>query len=291
MRSMTGFGRAEIERGGLQVIAEARTLNQRFLELKLNLPRGWGEHEAAIRKLVQGLIARGRVEVLIRCTALGPPPVRLRVNDDLARRYVAELRRLGKQLGLDGKLGIDVILHRPEVFQVSEEETDTRRAAALGLGALKRALKALEVERVREGAVLRRDFAQRLARIAAALPEIARLAEQSRKTIVEGFQGRVRELLEGLPFNERRLYEEAASTAQHADISEEMTRLHAHLQGLRMLLNRKGPVGKPLEFLLQEVNREVNTVGAKSQNAALSRVTVEIKSEIEKMREQVQNVA
>ena len=119
MRSMTGFGRAEIERGKMRITAEVRTLNQRFFELKLNLPRTWGEHEAEIRKLVQGVIARGRVELFVRCTPLGPPPTTLRVNDRLAALYVKELGRLGRRLGLSGKPEIGVLLHRPEIFQVS----------------------------------------------------------------------------------------------------------------------------------------------------------------------------
>ncbi|HTW89742.1 MAG TPA: DUF1732 domain-containing protein, partial [Candidatus Binataceae bacterium] len=119
---------------------------------------------------------------------------------------------------------------------------------------------------------------------------LQRLADHSRQAILENFQKRIGELLEGLPHNERRIYDEAAGAAQHADITEELTRLQAHLQGLRALLGRAGPVGKPIEFLLQEINREVNTVGAKSQSAPLSRLTVDMKGEVEKLREQVQNV-
>ena len=110
MRSMTGFGRTQLEREGTQVVAEVRSLNQRFFELKLNLPRGWGEQEGEIRKIVQTAVERGRVEAFVRCVVLKPPRARLRVNDDLAANYVSELRRLGKRLELDGKLGLEAIL-------------------------------------------------------------------------------------------------------------------------------------------------------------------------------------
>ncbi|HWJ41505.1 MAG TPA: DUF1732 domain-containing protein, partial [Candidatus Limnocylindrales bacterium] len=123
-----------------------------------------------------------------------------------------------------------------------------------------------------------------------AVPKIEKLAEQTRAEILENFHKRIRELLEDLPVNEKRLYEEASSASQHGDISEEITRLRTHLEGLKAILKRKGQVGKSIEFLLQEINREVNTMGSKSQNAALSQVTVEVKAEAEKMREQVQNV-
>jgi uncharacterized protein (TIGR00255 family) len=116
------------------------------------------------------------------------------------------------------------------------------------------------------------------------------LAEQTRAEIMQNFQRRIRELLAELPVNEKRLYEEASSASQHGDISEEITRLRTHLDGLKSLLRRKEQVGKSIEFLLQEINREVNTMGSKSQNAALSQVTIEVKAEAEKMREQVQNV-
>src|SRR5882724_7480101 len=116
MRSMTGFGRGFAEHGGVRVVAEIRALNQRFFELKMSLPRGWGEHEAQVRKMVQAMVARGRVEVFVRLTALKAPPVRLQVNERLAKLYITELRRLGKQLNLNGRLELDTIMHRPEIF-------------------------------------------------------------------------------------------------------------------------------------------------------------------------------
>jgi uncharacterized protein (TIGR00255 family) len=290
MRSMTGFGRTQLERGGTQVVAEVRSLNQRFFELKLNLPRGWGEHEVEIRKIVQSAVERGRVEAFVRCVVLKPPRARLRVNDDLAASYVSELRRLGKRLELDGKLGLEAILQRPEIFQVIEEENDTQAGAEIALQAVRRAVKALDTERRREGAALRRDFATRLKHISDSVPRIEKLAAESRAAIHASFETRVRELLGDLPVNEKRLYEEASSAAQHGDITEELTRLGVHLRAMRDLINRVGPVGKSIEFLLQEINREVNTMGAKSQNAALSQITIEMKGEVEKMREQVQNV-
>jgi uncharacterized protein (TIGR00255 family) len=212
------------------------------------------------------------------------------VNDKLATLYINELRRLGKRLHLDGDPAIDTILNRPEIFHVVEEEADSASAATLGFKALKGALKELDSDRVREGKSLQRDFSLRVGHIEAALPKIESLAEQSRAEIMENFQSRIRELLGELPVNEKRLYEEASSASQHGDISEEITRLRAHLDGLKGLLKRSGQVGKSIEFLLQEINREVNTMGSKSQNAALSQVTIEVKAEAEKMREQVQNV-
>jgi uncharacterized protein (TIGR00255 family) len=221
---------------------------------------------------------------------LKPPRSRLRVNEDLARAYVAELRRLGKKLALDDKLGIEVMLQRPEIFQVVEEEVDPGAGHELAFDALRRALKSLEAERTREGRGLRRDFELRLKHIAAAIPRIEALAAKARATIRDNFESRMRELLGEAPINEKRLYEDALGAANHGDISEELTRLRVHLQAMGPLLSRAGAVGKSIEFLLQEINREINTVGAKSQDAQMSQIAVEMKGEAEKMREQVQNV-
>jgi uncharacterized protein (TIGR00255 family) len=290
MRSMTGFGRAVMVRDGIHITAEVRALNQRFFELKLNLPRTWGQHEAEIRKIVQSIVARGRVEVFVRHTRVGPAKSKLQVNDELARMYVRELRRLGRRLKLDGTLGIEAILQRPEVFHVIEDEEEPQLGAELGLQALHRALKAMETERVREGRALKRDFESRLKMLASGIPRMDELAGEARTMVRANFENRIRELLAELPVNEKRLYEEASAAAQHGDISEEMTRLRVHLDAMSSLLKRTGPIGKSIEFLLQEINRELNTMGAKAQNAKMSQITIEMKGEVEKMREQVQNV-
>jgi uncharacterized protein (TIGR00255 family) len=291
MRSMTGFGRAHLERDGVRVVAEIRALNQRFFELKLSLPRGWGEHEAQVRKMVQSTVSRGRVEVFMRYTATKAPPVKLQVNEKLAKLYITELRRLGKQLNLNGRLGMETIMQRPEIFHVIEDDDDQiHYGVKLGFQALELALKKLEAERIREGNSLKRDFARRIRKILLAMPKIEKLSAETRTEVLASFQARVKELLGELPVNEKRLYEEAAGVAQRGDITEELTRLRIHLEALRELLDRTEPVGKSIEFLLQELNREVNTMGSKSQNAGLSQLTVEIKGEAEKMREQVQNV-
>jgi len=143
---------------------------------------------------------------------------------------------------------------------------------------------------MREGASLKRDFARRIRKIAGSIPKIEKLSTQARDEIVALFTARVKELLAEIPVNEKRLYEEASGAAQRGDITEELTRLRIHLGALGDLLERDEPVGKSIEFLLQEINREVNTMGSKSQSAGLSQLTVAVKNEAEKMREQVQNV-
>ncbi|HTY53938.1 MAG TPA: YicC/YloC family endoribonuclease [Candidatus Binataceae bacterium] len=290
MRSMTGFGRADLEQDGVRVAVDARALNHRFFELKLSLPRGWGAYEAEVRKLVQDFVERGRVEVTLRRVSLKPAASRLVVNEQLAGQYIQAIRRLSKRLELAHALTPESILQRPEIFQVVEEDEDFGADIELGRKALLHALKALNAERLREGKALKKDLAERLAQIERASQKIAKLSAASRKAIIESFQSRVRELAGILPLDERRLYEDAVATAQRADISEELVRLRTHLQAFRQLLAQQGAVGRKIDFLLQEINREINTMASKSQNAELSRVAVEAKSELEKIREQVQNV-
>jgi uncharacterized protein (TIGR00255 family) len=291
MRSMTGFGRAEFEQGGVSATVEVKSLNQRFLEVKLALPRSWSALEGEMRREIQKSVARGRVEVVVRTAGRGKRPSPLVVDEELARSYVDELRGLRERLGLAGEIGVDLLLHRPEILRFTEEnEVNHNAAVEVAFSALRRALKALESERSREGRGLKRDLAARLSQISRALPVIARTGEKWRRTTMAKFRAKVRGLMGTLPVDERELLQEAAELAQKADISEEVTRLKSHTDGLRALFNRDGSVGKSIEFLLQEVGRELNTIGAKAQDAALSRLVVELKGQLEKMREQVQNV-
>ncbi len=290
MRSMTGFGRADLERDGVRVAVDVRALNHRFFELKLSLPRGWGAHEAEMRKLVQDFVERGRIEVTLRRTSLRPSASRLVVNEQLAIQYIQAIRRLGKRLELEQAIAPESVLQRPEIFQVVEEDEDYRSEVELGRQALLAALKALDAERLREGKAMKKDLTARLRELERASHKIGKLSAASRRAIVAGFQTRVRELAAIVPLDERRLYEDAVATAQRADISEEMVRLATHLAAFRQLLAEPRAVGRKIDFLLQEINREVNTMASKSQNAELTRVAVEAKSELEKIREQVQNV-
>ncbi len=287
---MTGFGRADLERDGVRVAVDVRALNHRFFELKLSLPRGWGAHEAEMRKLVQDFVERGRIEVTLRRTSLRPSASRLVVNEQLAIQYIQAIRRLGKRLELEQAIAPESVLQRPEIFQVVEEDEDYRSEVELGRQALLAALKALDAERLREGKAMKKDLTARLRELERASHKIGKLSAASRRAIVAGFQTRVRELAAIVPLDERRLYEDAVATAQRADISEEMVRLATHLAAFRQLLAEPRAVGRKIDFLLQEINREVNTMASKSQNAELTRVAVEAKSELEKIREQVQNV-
>jgi uncharacterized protein (TIGR00255 family) len=290
MKSMTGFGRAEIEEHGWRVSVEARALNQRFLEIRLALPRGWGEHELALRKLVQRVVNRGRVEVAVRLQAVRPPAARVVVNLELARRYVEEVRRLSRALNLNGTIGIEAILQRPEIVQVPEEAVDIGTQLRSVHRAIALAVRALDAERAREGKALKQDFIARMRQVQTAADRIERRALVVRRSTIAAFQKRMRELLRGTVPDEKRLYEEAASLAQRADVSEEVVRLKAHLKALGELVARNGPSGKEIEFLLQEINREANTIGAKCPDIQLSQLVIRIKSELEKMREQAQNV-
>ena len=272
MRSMTGFGRAEIERGKMRVAAEVRTLNQRFFELKLNLPRTWGEHEARNPQAGPGRYRARPSRALRPMHPAGPPPTTLRVNDGLAALYVKELAPARAQSRSYRQAGGRASCCIAPRFSRSAKRRPTPAPACNWRSPRSR----VHSRRSKPTASARakhcaRDFIGRINTITEAVPQIERLAEASRSEILANFQTRLRDLIGDLAVNEKRLYEEASDAAQRADITEEVTRLRVHLRGLRELVESEGAVGKQIEFLLQEVNREINTMGAKSQSAALSR--------------------
>lgn len=301
MRSMTGYGAAVRERGSVRVAVEVRSLNQRFLEVRLTGPREYGPLEGELRGIVRSRVARGRVEVNVSRTGdLGARGGRQRrrvtgglrvcVDEALARAYVSALRRLGRKLGLAGELGIDVLRSLPGVVEVSEVPVDLRRERPVVLAALRAALGAFDRERRREGDNLRRDMAARVRRLKRLAAEMGRRVPRAEAALGHRHRERLGRLLDRGEVDPARLAQEAAMLVARSDVSEELVRLASHLSALGAALARRGAVGKQIEFILQELVREANTIGAKAGDLGLGELVLEAKGEIEKLREQVQNV-
>lgn len=287
---MTGYGVASVRHGGWSWTAEIRSVNQRGLEVRFNMPREYAPWESELRALVQQHAERGKVDILIQRMGRPESTQRIRVNETLARAYVVAWREMQTQLHLGGDIGIELLANRPELFAVEEvklpaedEHTCVRRAVELALAAWNR-------ERTREGKALQRDLRRRLATLERCRRAIARRIEQILPQLVARLRQRTRELLEGRELDEQRLLQEAVLVAERSDVTEELVRLDTHLQAARELLRQGGSLGKRLEFLLQEMHREFNTIAAKSADTEVTRATIEARSEIEKIREQVQNV-
>jgi len=289
---MTGFGAATLRlanraRGAISV--ETKSVNQRFLDLKLSLPKEYAPWEADVRKLVQERVGRGRVELYVSREGAANGRPRVEIDEDLARAYVTEWRRLKRTLRLSGDVDLALLRGVPDLYR-ARETTDAPAAERAALvRVVGKALAELERARLREGANLAADMRARTHSLEKLAVLMAERADVSRLDTRRRIEERLRDLLAG-SVDEPRLVQEAAFQSERSDVTEEIVRLRSHLTGLRDLLEADDAVGKRIDFLLQEVQREVNTVASKSSDLRLTQLAVEAKGEIEKIREQVQNV-
>lgn len=290
MRSMTGFGQAAWQGEGCKITVEIRSVNQRFLETRFNMPREYMPWETELRQLVQAAVARGKVDVSINRSGALATDFAVEVNTPLARAYVDGWRQLQVALGLGGEVDLQFLLGRPDLVRIAERRAEPANELQRLQHVLRQALRTFDREREREGRALGRDMRQRVehlrklarqmrARVAAVTPETAQRLRQ-----------RVQTLLEGGAVDEERLTQEVAFVLSRSDVTEELVRLESHLQALRALCASREPVGKRMDFLLQEIHREVNTIASKSNDLTLTDFSLEARGEIEKLREQAQNV-
>lgn len=291
MRSMTGFGSASAAVDGGRVVAEVRSVNARFLDLKISLPREHQAIEAEVREAVQAHVERGRVEVAVRREGGERRRGRLVVDLDLAREHAAAWRTVKSRLGLAGE--VDLALLRAsagDIVRMVESPADPARDLPALRRALKAALAAHDRDRRREGAHLRADMRSRVEAIAALRAACAREAAGLREVLAGRLTNRVSALLGGQAPDPARLVQEVVIALERGDFSEEITRLGSHLDAFRGLLREKVSIGKRVEFLLQEMLREVNTIGSKANHLPVTQAVLAAKSELEKLREQAANV-
>ena len=292
VRSMTGFGRAEASGESIAVTVEARSVNHRHLDVALRLPRAFAALELEARRLVQSRLERGRVDVNVQLTPLGGGAAqRVQVDAALAREYVARARALALELGLEGAPNLAWVLERPGVVRLEEPEPVEPVAPwPLLAEALGRALDELVARRTAEGDRLADALRTLHAELTAAVAAVAARAPVTAARREERLRERLRVLLAETAIDEARIVTEAAIWADKSDVTEELARLRAHLAEFTLLLDKGGPVGRPLDFLIQELNREVNTVGSKADDLEMSQAALTAKGVLEKIREQVQNL-
>lgn len=291
MKSMTGYGQASSQGDGRGVTVEIRAVNQRFLEVKLSMPRDLLPWESEMRNLVQAQVARGKVDVSIARTGMGSDAVVVEPNLELARAYVDGWQRLQASLGIPGSIDLAWLQSRSnEIFRVVERPAEPGRDFALVRATLLQALAAFDRERLREGRALARDMKARARQLQKLRKQIQARSLRIKPALAERMQQRVRELLSGKEIKEERLLQEVALLVEKADVTEELVRLGSHLDALVEHVGAEGPIGKRIDFLLQETHREFNTIAAKSNDIEVTQATLEARSEIEKLREQVQNV-
>jgi|SRR5947209_10458147 len=294
IQSMTGFGRAA---GALSsryfVAVTAKSVNHRFLETSVRLPEYLWEAESLIRSIGAETFSRGKLDVSVRVQRTAQPEYNVRINAQLAGTIVPQLRSIAEELGLGSTFSGGDLLRVPDLLQVEAvdaEITDDEREA---LGALVReAFGQLATMRAREGESLHADIAAHLARIRELQQRLAEQREGLRGEMLASYQQRVQEIAAaaGVTVDQDRIAQEVVLMVEKGDIAEELARLAHHVDQVEQAIGRKEPAGKKLDFLSQEMLREVNTMGSKSRSAALRTVVVELKTEVERVREQVQNV-
>lgn len=290
IRSMTGFGAGRGESQGEALGVELRSVNAKFCEVKARVPRELAALETELVKSIKSRLSRGSVDVFVRREGQGQRGALPRVDLALASAYAKAFRELKESLDLEGEPAVRDIIAMEGVVSLGESAPDGEAASAALQQALGRALDALEEMRRREGEALARDLSARFDALERGAVELRRLSPQQVEAARERLAARVAELSRGTPLDPARLAQEVALIADRTDVAEELTRLASHVAQARGLIAADAPAGRKLEFLVQEVNREINTIGSKSQHAAIASLVVEMKAELERVREQVQNV-
>jgi len=290
IKSMTGYGRVETTGQDRNIVVEVKSVNHRFLEISLRTPQALFPLELEFKKKIAEKVKRGRIEVFIRLEAASANAPEAILNLEIARNYFAALQRLKDEFGLTDEIGLKTLAGFRDIFsQPAETEIDPdvlKQTAA----ALEEALDMLVQMRQEEGVAIYQDMEQRLDFIRGILETINARAPQVVIEYQKRLTERIKELTAGYALDDSRLAQEAAILAEKSDVTEEIVRMHSHIGQFVTLLQSAEAEGKKIDFLLQEMNREINTIGSKSNDAEIARQVIEAKSELSKLREQAQNI-
>lgn len=290
IKSMTGYGSSKGIKAGFEISVELKSVNNRYLETSVHLPRSIIFAEEAVKSLVAAHISRGKVDIFISMTAKDADDVAVRINESLLKGYLSAVGEIADKYNLTGEISAKEAARMPDVLTVERAETD-RDEICEGLCEIaEEALKDYDSMRAREGEKLKEDILSKLGKI---YSYVERIEQESPKT-VEAYRTRLetklKEVLEDRSLDESRIIQEAAIFADRIAVDEETVRLRSHMEQLRTMLETGSPIGRKIDFLVQEFNREANTIGSKCQNSGIAHMVVDLKSEIEKIREQVQNI-
>jgi len=287
---MTGYGRSEVRHAHLALTVEARSVNHRYLDIALRYPRLYAPLEARMKQRVSAHFTRGHIDITLVQQESADTRRALSLDHTLAQQYYDALQGLQESLGLPGTIDLSLIASLRDVFKVDEASADVENDWDIIAQGLDAALQALQTMRRQEGEVLRRDFHLRLQAMAQQSQSIRQRVPQVVVEYQQRLEQRVKELFAQVELDPNRVAQEAILFAERSDITEELTRLEAHMQACARLLSSSEAVGRKIEFLVQEMHREVNTIGSKSNDTTITHSVVELKSEIERIREQIQNI-
>lgn len=287
---MTGFGRGESRCDGGKIRAEIKTINHKFFDVSMKLPERVAAFEEDIKEILQRKIERGKVNIMINYEGMIARNEKISINKNLAKSYHDELQVLRKALKLHHDISIQDIVHLPGVMNARADERDISHLWAATKKATEAAVEHLIDEREKEGKAIYQDLTKRANRIESMLSVIKTRSHLHVEEYRKRFADRIKDLTAGREIDMGRLEMEVAIFAKNSDIAEEITRLKSHLANLKKTLGGSGEIGKKIDFIAQELHREINTVGSKASDFKISKNVIEIKSEIEKIREQAKNI-
>ena len=290
VKSMTGYGRAVETVNGREFTVEIRSVNNRYLDCTVKLPRSVSFAEEAVKAAVKAAVSRGKVDVFISVRSETEADVQVTLNKPVLEGYLAAMRQMVSDYGVKDDISVSTLSRMSDVFVVDKPKADEDQLKADLLSVVEKALEAYDAMRVAEGLALENDLRSRAATI---LELVSQVEEQNPKTVSDyrkRLEEKMREVLENKSIDESRILTEAAIFADKVAVDEETVRLRSHLEQMDEMLSGNGGVGRKLDFLLQEMNREANTTGSKCSDVKVARIVVDIKAELEKIREQTQNI-
>ena len=288
VKSMTGYGRAVETVNGREFTVEVRSVNNRYLDCTVKLPRGLSFGEDAVKQAVKATISRGKVDVFVSVRSEGAQDTAVSLNKPMVEGYLAALKQLQADYGVTGEITVSMLAGLPDVFLLDKPQVDEAQLLADFLSVAEKALASFDAMRTTEGTALAEDLRSRGETILSLVSQVG-----SPQTVADyraRLEAKLQEVLANTSIDESRILTEAAIFADKVAVDEETVRLRSHLSQMNTMLASGGPIGRKLDFLLQEMNREANTIGSKCSDVRLARVVVEIKAELEKIREQTQNI-
>ena len=290
IKSMTGFGAGDCENHDFKVYAEIKAVNQRYLETNYHMPYSLNMFESQLTKKIREYVSRGKLDINVRFQDLREKAVTVVVDKSLAQAYGEALGEISSQLGLSTSVTASQIAGYPDVLKISEENTNLEAAEPILMKAIEKALENLTAMRISEGKNIQADLLNRIDILENFVSELEKLAPEIVSAYRQRLEALLAEYLGKEDIDENRLIQETALYTDKVNYTEETVRLRSHFKQFHAIISADGPIGRKLDFLIQEMNREINTVASKASSAAAARFVVDVKSEIEKIREQIQNI-
>ena len=290
IKSMTGYGRAVETVNGREFTVELRSVNNRYLDCSVRLPRQLSFAEDAVKQAVKASVSRGKVDVFISLRTEAEEDVSVSLNRGVLEGYLTAMRQMVTEFGVQDDISVSAVSRLPDVFTVEKKEVDEDQLLQDLLQVVEKALEGYDAMRTREGAALNADLHSRGETILTLVSQVEQGNGQTVADYRTRLENKLREVLENTAIDESRILTEAAIFADKVAVDEETVRLRSHLQQMNSMLSGGGAIGRKLDFLLQEMNREANTIGSKCTDVKLARIVVDIKAELEKIREQTQNI-